>query len=353
MLNKIFPRGLFFRGLFFRGLGAVAGLTVALGAGAAEQVNIYSYRQPFLIEPVLDKFTEETGIETKVVYASKGLNERLQREGRNSPADLVLTSNTSNLMELVGKGLTQPVESDVLEKNIPAQFRDEDGNWFGLTTRARLIYASKDRVKPGEITRYEELADPKWKGRICTRSGKHPYTLSLVASMIAHHGEAETKQWLQGVKANLARKPQGNDRAQVKAISEGECDLSLGNSYYFGKMITNTEQPEQVDWAKSVNLVFPNQQDRGTHMFISGAALTKHAPNRENAVKLLEFLSGEQAQYLYAEKNFEFPVRPGIERSELIREYMGEFKEDELSITEIASHVPAASRLVDEVQFDF
>ena len=353
MLKQFLSRGLFFRGLLFQGLGAVAGLTVALGASAAEQVNIYSYRQPFLIEPVLDKFTEETGIETKVVYASKGLNERLQREGRNSPADLVLTSNTSNLMELVDKGLTQPVESEALEKNIPAQFRDENGNWFGLTTRARLIYASKDRVKPGEITRYEELADPKWKGRICTRSGKHPYTLSLVASMIAHHGEAETKQWLQGVKANLARKPQGNDRAQVKAISEGECDLSLGNSYYFGNMITNTEQPEQVDWAKSVNLVFPNQQDRGTHMFISGAALTKYAPNRANAVKLLEFLSGEQAQYLYAEKNFEFPVRPGIERSELIREYMGEFKEDDLSITEIASHVPAASRLVDEVQFDF
>ena len=353
MLKQFLSRGLFFKGLFFNGMVVAAGLTIALGAGAAEQVNIYSYRQPFLIEPVLDRFTEETGIETKVVYASKGLNERLQREGRNSPADLVLTSNTSNLMELVDKGLTQPVKSDVLQKNIPAQFRDEDGDWFGLTTRARLIYASKDRVKPGEITRYEELADPKWKGRICTRSGKHPYTLSLVASMIAHHGEAETKQWLQGVKANLARKPQGNDRAQVKAISEGECDLSLGNSYYFGNMITNTEQPEQVDWAKSVNLVFPNQQDRGTHMFISGAALTKHAPNRANAVKLLEFLSGEQAQYLYAEKNFEFPVRPGTERSELIREYMGEFKEDTLSITEIAEHVPAASRLVDEVQFDF
>ncbi|SEA30584.1 Fe(3+) ABC transporter substrate-binding protein [Microbulbifer marinus] len=337
----------------FRTAVAVTGLFAATATVAAEQVNIYSYRQPFLIEPVLDKFTEETGIETKVVYAGKGLNERLQREGRNSPADLVLTSNTSSLMDLLAKDLTQPVQSDVLEKNIPAQFRDEAGNWFGLTTRARLIYASKDRVKPGEITRYEQLADPKWKGRICTRSGKHPYNLSLFASMIAHHGEAETKKWLEGVKANLARKPQGNDRAQVKAISEGVCDLSLGNSYYFGNMITNTEQPEQIEWAKSVNLVFPNQQDRGTHMFISGAALTKHAPNRDNAIKLLEFLSGPEAQYLYAEKNFEFPVRPGTPRSDLINQYMGEFKEDDLSLTEIGSHVPAASRLVDEVGFDF
>ncbi|UHQ56229.1 Fe(3+) ABC transporter substrate-binding protein [Microbulbifer sp. YPW16] len=339
--------------VFCRLTTAAVALGVAMGSVAAEQVNIYSYRQPFLIEPVLDRFTEETGIETRVVYASKGLNERLQREGRNSPADLVLTSNTSNLVELVDKGLTQPVESEVLEENIPAQFRDREDHWFGLTTRARLIYASKDRVKPGEITRYEELADPKWKGRICTRSGKHPYNLSLFASMIAHHGEKETKKWLEGLKANLARKPQGNDRAQVKAISEGVCDLSLGNSYYFGKMITNKEEPEQVDWAKSVNLVFPNQEDRGTHMFISGAALTKYAPNRDNAVKLLEFLSGEQAQYLYAEKNFEFPVRPGTQRSDLINQYMGEFKEDDISLTEIGSHVPTASKLVDEVGFDF
>ncbi|MFA0811083.1 Fe(3+) ABC transporter substrate-binding protein [Microbulbifer epialgicus] len=343
---------MFSRSLFQKAIATV-GLIGAIGANAAEQVNIYSYRQPFLIEPILEEFTEKTGIETKVVYASKGLNERLQREGRNSPADLVLTSNTSSLMDLLNKQLTQPVSSEILEDNIPSQFRDNAGNWFGLTTRARLIYASKDRVKPGEITRYEELVDPKWKGRICTRSGKHPYTLSLIASMIAHHGEAETKEWLQGVKANLARKPQGNDRAQVKAISEGVCDLSLGNSYYFGKMITNKEQPEQVDWAKSVNLVFPNQKDRGTHMFISGAALTKHAPNRDNAIKLLEFLSGAEAQYVYAEKNYEFPVRPGTPRSELIKEYMGEFKEDNLSLTEIGSNVPAASRLVDEVGFDF
>ncbi|WKD50571.1 Fe(3+) ABC transporter substrate-binding protein [Microbulbifer spongiae] len=343
--------------MFFRVLlqkcVVITGLLGTIGASAAEQVNIYSYRQPFLIEPILAEFSNKTGIETRVVYASKGLNERLQREGRNSPADLVLTSNTSSLMDLLNKQLTQPVKSDVLQQNIPAQFRDAAGNWFGLTTRARLIYASRDRVKPGEITRYEELVEPRWKGRICTRSGKHPYTLSLIASMIAHHGEAETKAWLKGVKANLARKPQGNDRTQVKAISEGVCDLSLGNSYYFGKMITNREQPEQVAWAKSVNLVFPNQADRGTHMFISGAALTKHAPNRDNAIKLLEFLSGAEAQYAYAEKNFEFPVRPQTPRSELINRYMGEFKEDNLSLTEIGAHVPAASRLVDEVGFDF
>lgn len=335
-----------------RPLLALTALCAALGA-SAEQVNIYSFRQPFLIQPVLDEFTRETGIKVNVVYASSGLNERLQREGRNSPADLVLTSNTSNLIDLQRKGLTQPVRSEVLERNIPAHFRGEGGDWFGLTTRARLIYASRDRVGPGEISRYEDLVDPKWKGRICTRSGKHDYNLSLIASMIAHKGEAETKRWLQGVKANLARKPQGNDRGQVKAISEGVCDLALGNSYYFGNMISNTEQPEQVEWAKSVNLVFPNQADRGTHMFISGVALTRHAPNRENAVRLMEFLSGAEAQYLYAEKNHEFPVRPGTPRSALIQEHMGEFKEDDLSLTEVGGHVVAASKLVDEVGFDF
>lgn len=326
---------------------------LAVSSAQADEVNIYSYRQPFLIEPMLNAFTAETGIETNVVYAKKGLIERLETEGKNSPADLVLTSNTSVLTDVYNKGLTQAVDSEILTTNIPAKYRAEDNHWFGLTTRARVIYASRDRVEPGEITTYEELADPKWEGRICTRSGKHDYNLSLFASMVAHHGEEYTQQWLEGLKNNLARKPQGSDRSQVKAIKEGVCDLSLGNSYYFGKMITNTEEPEQIEWAQSVNVIFPNQDTRGAHMFISGVALTKNAPNRESAVRLMEFLASPSAQYMYAQENFEFPVRPGTPHSSLLNQYMGEFKEDDLSLTRIAEHVETASKLVDKVGYDF
>ncbi|GGX58080.1 Fe(3+) ABC transporter substrate-binding protein [Saccharospirillum salsuginis] len=325
---------------------------VSTGVAQAQEVNIYSYRQAFLIEPMLDAFSEQTGIDINVVYGN-GLIERLEAEGRNSPADLVLTSNTSVLTDAYAKGLTQAIDSDVLTDAIPAQYRAEDNHWFGLTTRARVIYASKDRVQPGEITTYEELADPKWEGRICTRSGKHNYNLSLFASMIEHHGEEYTEEWLQGLKDNLARKPQGNDRAQVKAIKEGVCDLALGNSYYFGKMITNTEEPEQIEWAKSVNIVFPNQEGRGAHMFISGVALTQHAPNRDAAVQLMEFLASPMAQYMYAQENFEFPVRPGVPNSSLLNQYMGDFKADTVSLTKVAEHVSEASKLVDKVAYDF
>ncbi|MBU2965434.1 Fe(3+) ABC transporter substrate-binding protein [Amphritea sp. 2_MG-2023] len=324
----------------------------ATHVSAADEVNIYSYRQQFLIQPMLDAFSEETGIKTNVIFAKKGLIERLQHEGKNSPADIVLTSDIGPLYDVVAKGLTQAVHSEVLEENIPAHYRDPDDHWFGLTSRARLIYASKDRVEPGEIKTYEELTDPKWKGRICTRSGKHTYNLSLIGSMIIHHGEAEAEQWLEGLKANLARKPQGNDRAQVKAVKEGVCDLALGNSYYFGKMLTNEQQPEQKEWANSVNLVFPNQEGRGAHMSISGAALTKYAPNKQAAIQLMEFLSQAKAQSMYAEANFEFPIRPGTKRSALLDEYMGDFEQDNVSLQKIAELRGTAARMVDKVGFD-
>nr|WP_320137018.1 Fe(3+) ABC transporter substrate-binding protein [uncultured Amphritea sp.] len=324
----------------------------ATHVSAADEVNIYSYRQQFLIQPMLDAFSEETGIKTNVIFAKKGLIERLQHEGKNSPADIVLTSDIGPLYDVVAKGLTQAVHSEVLEENIPAHYRDPDDHWFGLTSRARLIYASKDRVEPGEIKTYEELTDPKWKGRICTRSGKHTYNLSLIGSMIIHHGKAEAEQWLEGLKANLARKPQGNDRAQVKAVKEGVCDLALGNSYYFGKMLTNEQQPEQKEWANSVNLVFPNQEGRGAHMSISGAALTKYAPNKQAAIQLMEFLSQAKAQSMYAEANFEFPIRPGTKRSALLDEYMGDFKQDNVSLQKIAELRATAARMVDKVGFD-
>lgn len=327
---------------------SLAGL-MSLPAVAAEQVNIYSFRQPFLIEPILQEFTKETGIKTKVVFAKKGLIQRLKREGELSPADLVLTSNFSKLLQLKDDGLTQPYTLNTkLEKNIPAKFRDSGNQWLALTQRVRNVYSSKARSGDQSNIRYEDLADAKYKGKICTRSGKHPYNLGLIASMIAHHGEAETESWLRAVKTNLARKPQGNDRAQVKAIKEGLCDVSLGNSYYLGKML---QDKNQIAWANSVNLNFPNQQGRGSHINVSGAVIARHAPHKAEAQKLLTFLSGEKAQALYAELNMEYPVKPGVKPSELVQSW-GTFKADDLALEKIAQNRKAALKLVDKVRFD-
>lgn len=333
-------------------LGALSLSVIMLGAAApadaAGEVNIYSFRQPQLIQPIVDRFQAETGIKANIVYAEKGLLERLKAEGENSPADVVLTADVGNLNDLVEAGVLQGVRSDVLEANIPAQYRDPEGRWFGLTMRARVIYASQQRVQPGEIARYEDLADPRFKGRVCSRSGKHVYMVSLIASMIAETGEAQTERWLQGFKDNLARKPQGNDRAQAKAISEGECDVALGNTYYYGAMQGN---PEERAWAEAVTLVFPNQADRGTHVNISGAAVTKASKNRGEAVRLIEYLSGDEAQRLYAEQNFEYPVKPGVPPSEIVASW-GSFKADSIPLIEVAQQRAAASRLVDRVGFD-
>lgn len=316
---------------------------------AAQEVNVYSYRQPFLVEPMLDEFSRETGIRVNVKFAKTGIAEKLVQEGEYSPADVLLTVDIARLSELSDKGLVQPVDSAVLEANIPAQYQDAQNQWFGLTTRTRSVYSSKERVgKLGQDFDYLDLAKPEFKGKICTRSGKHPYNISLVSAMIAHHGEAQTKQWLEGVKANLARKPQGNDTDQVKAVKEGLCDVALGNSYYLGKMLTD---PEQKAWAESVYINFPNQQTTGTHVNISGMAMAKYAPNRDNALKLMEFLSGDKAQSMYAEINFEYPVEVGVKRSDLVASW-GDFKADTLSLDEIADHHEAAIKLLDQVKFD-
>lgn len=251
-------------------------------------------------------------------------------------------------MKATDDGLTQAVVSDVLDANIPAHLRDPNGKWYGLTQRARLIYASKDRVGAGEITSYEDLADPKWQGRICTRSGSHAYNNALFSSLIVANGEEKAMAWLEGLKSNLARKPSGNDRAQVKAVWQGECDIAIGNSYYMGKMLANEEQ---VAWANSVNLIFPNQDGRGTHMNISGVSLTQSAPNKDNAIKLMEFLSGDVAQKIYAEVNYEYPVKPGVEASSLVTSW-GEFKQDQVSLAEVAAMATAASKMVDKVGYN-
>ena len=317
-------------------------------AQAGGEVNIYSFRQEILIKPLLDAFEKDSGIKTNVVFAKKGLIQRLVQEGINSPADILLTSGAAKLMNATKKGLTQAVNSDILNANIPANLRDPDGKWFGLTQRARLIYASKDRIAEGAIKNYEDLADPKWKGKICTRSGSHAYNNALFASMILANGEAKTLTWLKGLKANLARKPSGNDRAQVKAVWQGECDIAIGNSYYMGKMLTNKDQ---IAWAQSVNLIFPNQDNRGTHINISGMSLTKSSPNKANAIKLMEFLSGDMAQEIYAKVNFEYPVKSGVKPSAMVASW-GKFNADKQSFAAIEVNSSIASKMVDKVGYN-
>lgn len=314
----------------------------------AEEVNIYSHRQPELIQPLLDAFTAETGITVNVAFVDKGMAERLVAEGDRSPADLVLTVDIARLMEVVNAGVTQPVDSAVLDANIPAEFRDPADQWFGLTARARIVYASKERVAAGEVTTYEDLADPKWKGRICVRSGTNDYNVALTAAVLAHHDAAFTKTWLEGVKANLARKPEGGDRDQVKAIWSGQCDIAVGNTYYMGQMLAD---PEQAEWANSVSIVFPTFENGGTHMNISGVAMTKSAPNKDAALKLMEWLSSDEAQHIYAETNHEFPVKPGVERSDLVKSW-GEFTPDSLGLADVAKLRPEALKLIEEVNFD-
>ncbi len=315
-------------------------------ANASEEVNVYSYRQPFLVEPLFDKFTEKTGIKVNVVFAKKGMAERLAREGKYSPADILLTTDISRLIELRDKGLVQAVNSSILTSAIPKQYQAEDNTWFALTIRVRNIYSSK-RLGKIDIN-YEDLADEKYKGRICTRSGKHPYTVALVASMISEHGEAYTLDWLKKFKNNLARKPQGSDRGQVQAIHQNLCDISLGNSYYFGKMLKDDKQKV---WAEGVYINFPNQKNRGAHINISGIAMAKYAPNAKNAQALMEFLVSKPAQQLYAEMNMEYPVRTDVAVSELVASW-GSYKADSLPLEEIAKNRKVALKLLDQAQFD-
>lgn len=322
----------------------------ALAVSAAEEVNVYSYRQPFLVEPLFKDFTDKTDIKVNVIFAKKGLVERMAQEGDKSPADVLLTVDIGRLTNAVEKGVSQSVTSDVLSGNIPAQYRDPSGNWFGLTRRARIAYASKERVSQDAIT-YEELADPKWKGKICIRSGQHVYNVALIASIIKHHGREKAKSWLEGFKANLARKPSGNDRAQVKGVFAGECDIAIGNTYYMAKMQLNEKNPEQKDWAKSVKMLFPNTADRGVHVNLSGIVLAKHAPNKANGIRLMEYLSGEDAQRIYAEVNHEYPVNDNVKWSELVKSW-GAFKADPTSLEDIAKLRKEASELVDEVAFN-
>ena len=322
--------------------------TLLAATPALADVNVYSHRQPELIAPLTDAFTAETGIPVNVAFLDKGLVERLKAEGDRSPADVILTVDISRLAEAVDAGVTQPINTPTLQENVPATYHDPDGHWWGVTTRARVVYASRAATQEGDITTYEDLADPKWKGRICTRSGTHAYMIGLTSAYLAHHGAEATKTWLAGIKDNLARKPQGNDRAQVKAIWAGECDISLGNTYYMGKMLAD---PEQKVWADSVRLDFPVFEGHGTHVNISGVALTKSSKNIEEATQFIEFLTSPDAQKIYAEANSEYPIAPGTPPTELVASW-GSFEADDLNLMTIAGARAEALRLTQEVDYD-
>ncbi len=331
---------------FSKTIISISLIITTFSASAIDEVNVYSYRQAFLVEPLFEQFTKQSGIKVNVVFAKKGMAERLAREGQYSPADILLTTDISRLIELRDRDLLQANNAEVLIDAIPSQYRSTDNTWFALTTRVRNIYSSK---RLGDINiSYEDLADSQYKGRICTRSGKHPYTIALVASMIAEHGETKTLAWLESFKANLARKPQGNDRGQVQAIHQNLCDISLGNSYYFGKMLKDKNQKV---WADGVNINFPNQNNRGAHVNISGIGLAKHSPNLDNAKALMAFLVSKPAQQLYAKTNMEYPVRPGVAPSKLVASW-GDFKADTLSLETIAKNRKLALKLIDKARFD-
>ncbi len=310
------------------------GLLCLTGTPALAEVNVYSARQEALIKPILDRFSEETGIAVNLVTGSgDALLTRLRSEGRNSPADLLLTVDAGRLYRAQEAGVLQSVESELLQQAVPAHLRSKENHWFGLSVRARVIAYAPDRVQPEALSTYAALADPKWRQRICVRSSGNIYNQSLVASMLAHDGTEATGEWLEGLVANMARPPQGGDRDQIKAVAAGQCDLALVNSYYYGAML-QSEDSEETAAASKVALFFPNQEGRGTHINVSGAGVTAAAPHKAEAIRLLEFLAGDEAQRWYAERNNEYPVRADIPVSETLAAW-GSFKQDQLDVTEL------------------
>jgi iron(III) transport system substrate-binding protein len=315
---------------------------------SAQSVNIYSAREPGLIKPVLDAFTQDTGIKVNVVFAQNGLEERILAEGQNSPADLLLSVDVSRLVQAVEMGITQPIRSTALESAIPAAYRDGAGHWYATTLRARVVYASKDRVKDQALS-YEDLANPRFKGKLCMRDGQNVYNTSLFAAAVARMGPAKAEEWVKGLKANLAKKPSGGDRDVAKDIAAGQCDVGIANTYYMGLMLNR--EPERKAWAEAVRVIYPSFAGGGAHVNISGLALARHAPNRADAIKLAEWLVSDKAQSLYARQNFEHPVRAGVALDPTV-EAFGILRADDLPLAEIAKNRKAASELVDKVGFN-
>lgn len=319
------------------------------GAVQATELNIYTTREPALLQPLLDSFTTSSGIKVNTVFLKDGLAERVLSEGASSPADILMTVDAGNLVDLVDKGVTQAVDSAALKDAVPAELRDADGNWFALSMRARVLYAAKDLDLAS--FNYEDLADPKYKGKVCIRSGQHPYNTALFADYIAHYGAEEAEKWLAGVKDNLARKAGGGDRDVAKDILGGICDIGIANSYYVGLMRSGKGGEDQIKWGEAIKVVLPTFKDGGTQVNISGAAVAKNAPNKDNAVKLLEYLVSDEAQKIYAEANYEYPVKPGAAVDPIIASF-GELKIDNKTLSEIVTHRKQASELAEKVGFD-
>jgi len=313
-----------------------------------EVVNIYTHRHYKADDELFAKFTDETGIQVNIVNASADeLIQRLETEGANSKADVLITVDAGRLFRAQDKDLLQPIQSDILNENIGSQFREKDGYWYGMTYRARIIAYAKDRVDPEEIKTYEDLADPKFKGQIVIRSSENIYNQSLLASIIVADGEEKAKEWAKGVVDNMARDPKGSDRDQVKAVASGEGDIAVVNTYYIGLML-NDKNEEERKAGESVGIIFPNQDGRGTHINISGIGVTKYAPNKANAVKLMEFLSGENAQQTLANLNYEYPINPKASKASILKTW-GDFKTDDIELYKLGEYNSQAVKIFDEV----
>ena len=312
----------------------------------AAEVNLYSARKEALIKPILDQFTQQTGIDVNLITGkADALLQRLKSEGRNSPADLLITTDAGRLYRAKEAGVLQPIESNILNTSIPPQYRDQEGYWYGLSLRSRPIFYAKDRVDPKDLSTYEDLASEKWNKKICIRSSDNIYNQSLVSSMIVSNGVQESEKWATAFVKNLARKPQGGDRDQIKAVAAGQCDIAVANTYYYGQMVTSNKANEKEAAAKTA-IFWPNQSGRGAHVNISGAAVTSSAKNRDNAIKLLEYLSSDAAQKWYADKNFEYPVKSGVEYSHLLKQW-GQFKSDTVNLDLLGTNNASAVRLMD------
>lgn len=320
-------------------------LALLTGTGHAD-INVYSARQENLIKPLLDHFTAETGIETNLLTAKADvLLERIKLEGKNSPADVLITTDVARLYRAKELGLLKSVTSDALRATIPATYRDEDNQWFGLSLRARVIVAAKDRVRKDEVTDYESLADPNWEKRVCVRSSGNVYNQSLVASIIYAEGEQTTLRWIKGLVSNFARTPAGGDRDQILLVAGGQCDVAIVNTYYFGMMLTSNDIKRR-EAARGIELIWPNQNGRGTHVNVSGAGILHSSQNVAEAKKLLEYLVGKEAQVWYSRHNYEYPIRADVEIPELLKKW-GTFKADTAPIGKLGAINAQAVRLMD------
>lgn len=324
-------------------------LLAAPAFGQQQTLNLYSSRHYQTDEALYAGFTKLTGIQINRIEAGEdALIERIRNEGAKSPADVLLTVDAGRLWRAEQLGLFQPVKSNVLAARIPASFREPDGQWFGFSLRARVIAYDKSKVKPHEISSYEDLAEPKWKDKICARSGSHIYNLSLLGAQIEHLGEAKAAAWAAGVKANLAREPKGGDTDQLKAVAAGECELALVNSYYWARL-ARSAKPDEKAIADKIGIVLPNQANRGVHVNISGAGVLKNAPHRDAAIKFLEYLASDDAQRYFADGNNEWPVVPTVKVANPALAAFGEFKHDSVNVAVLGKNQPLAQKIYDRV----